>query len=87
MLNRAELKALWECLPFVPATVEDLGVLIKERFLNTYALIGEDPQGPAEQVPDPLRLLVQRYVMRESFRSTTELRERERQSREGSPRR
>jgi len=86
LLDRAELKAFWECLPFDPATVEDLGVLIKERFLNSYALAGEDPRGPMPQVPEPIRLLVRRFVTREAFRTTTELRERESRARSGANR-
>jgi len=77
LLNRGELKDLWGCLEYTPATVDDLSRLIKERFLASYRTDGHDPRGPAASVPEPLRLLVRRFVRRDALRSTRRLRRRE----------
>lgn len=67
----------WDCLASRPASVEELASALKAIFLDAIRRATDDPRGPAAAVPQPVRLLVQSFVVREAYRTTAELRRRE----------
>lgn len=78
LLHRGEITALWECLPYPPAQVEELAAMIRDLLLTAEKRTGEHPWGPAAFVPQPVRRLIQAFVESDARRATKALRERER---------
>lgn len=85
LLDRGELQALWKALPRVPATIDELVMSIKASLRESCRRVGDHPRGPAATVPEPLAVLLRRYVIREAHRTTEAVRRRHRRHKPGSP--
>jgi hypothetical protein len=80
LLSPSELDRFWGSFPRLPMTVGELAKSVKRSFLAAIRKPHDDPRGPTAQVPEPLRHLVVTYVTADAYRTTSELRERERRS-------
>jgi hypothetical protein len=80
LLSPSDLDGFWSCFPRPPMTVEELARSLKRLLLSTMDHAAEDPRGPMARVPLSLRHLVGAFVAAEAFRTTSELRARERQT-------
>jgi hypothetical protein len=80
LLSPSDLADFWSCFPRPPMTVEELARSLKRLLLSTMGHAAEDPRGPMARVPEPLRRLVGAFVAAEAFRTTSELRARERKT-------
>jgi hypothetical protein len=77
LLSGPDRDHFWECLQRPPASIEELAGALKGIFRSAIARATDDPRGPRAAVPAPVRLLVRRFVIRDAYRTTVELRRRE----------
>lgn len=80
LLSSSELDRFWSSFPRLPMTVAELAKSVKRVFLGAIRQPHSGPRGPLAHVPEPLRHLVVAYVTADAYRTTSELRERERKS-------
>ena len=74
--TREDELLFWQCFPDPPTTEEELAVALRGVFLQAMARPAAGPRGPLAAVPEPVRLLVQSFAAKESFRTTDRLRRR-----------
>jgi hypothetical protein len=78
LLSPADLAQFWAMFPQPPIDIEEMARGIKVLLASAMVRSTDDPRGPIARVPVPLRRLVRSFVASEAYRTTSELRARER---------
>jgi hypothetical protein len=78
LLAPGDLELFWAMFPQPPIDVEEMARGLRQLFTAAVGRPTDDPRGPLTRVPPPLRQLVRAFVTSEAYRTTSELRERER---------